>query len=195
MHAVRGAIRFLLSVAVLVSSLGPLPGVPLPVAQAQPAPPPTQTDRGQPAAVEVSITAGGFSPPCSTSTPASRCTSPTPAPQAQTVTHDGASASGKVLFDSGEIPPGGGYSITLLAPGDHAFHSTTAALTGTLRVRATGLPGTPGDLARNRIPNLAFPRSHAADIRHTRGSAYSPRARASWSASPRPPRSPRPTPP
>lgn len=174
-RAAKGVLRAFLAATVLLSSVGPVPvAAPVAVAQEQstdPTPAATpqtrtnaQANASQVMPVEVSITAAGFQPSVIEINAGQPVHFTNSSPQTQSVTHDGASASGKVLFDSGDIPPGGGYSVTLLAPGDHAFRSNTTALSGTLRIKATGLPGNPGDLARDRIPALAFPRAHTSDI-------------------------------
>ena len=77
--------------------------------------------------------------------------------------HSVTSATG--LFDSGEIPPGGGYSMTFSVPGSHTYGSSEAiGFSGTIRVVATGLPGAATDLAVGRIPDLPFARDDAANI-------------------------------
>jgi hypothetical protein len=62
------------------------------------------------------------------------------------------------LFDSGPIAPGGGFSIALAVPGNHAYTSSAnPALTGAIQVLLTTLNGPPGDLASSHIPLLDFP--------------------------------------
>jgi hypothetical protein len=82
--------------------------------------------------------------------------------QTHTVTH----SASPTLFDSGDLPPGAAFSLTLGTVGDYPFTSRTAALAGTLHVTAVGtlLPGPPGDPARNHIPDRVWPRSNESDI-------------------------------
>ena len=69
------------------------------------------------------------------------------------------------LFDSGAIPPGGGYSMTFAVPGTHTFHSTAnPGFAATIKVPLLGLPGEPADLANDRVPALPFPAPIAADV-------------------------------
>src|SRR5262245_23938643 len=67
------------------------------------------------------------------------------------------------LFDSGSIPPGGGFSMKLQVPGTHSYSSGSWA-SGTVVVPLTGLPGPGTDPAADHIPDAAFPPSEEGDI-------------------------------
>jgi len=169
----KSFVRALLALAVLFTSVAQPQAVsaqPAPIeatqADAQAAQQATQADAqaAQPQATEVAVTASGFQPTFVEVDAGQPVHFTNASSQAQTVTHDGASSGGTMLFDSSSIPPGGGFSLALLAPGDHALRSTTSNHLATLRVRATGLPGPASDPVRNHIPNVAFPRARGADV-------------------------------
>ena len=66
--------------------------------------------------------------------------------------------SGRGLFDSGLIPPGGGFSMAIHIPGAHGYASSENPLfDGAIRVRPQQLPGEQDDLAADAIPDLTFP--------------------------------------
>ena len=75
-------------------------------------------------------------------------------------------SSNEGLFESGDIPPGGGFSMKLQVPGEHVYGSNAAHEThkGTIVVSLNGLPGDPGDPAAGHIPDVAFPPAVDADI-------------------------------
>jgi plastocyanin len=68
-------------------------------------------------------------------------------------------------FDSGQLPPGAGFSVMLATPGTYTYRSAAnAAFTGTVRVQALGLTGPPTALAIDHVPDIASPDSSAADV-------------------------------
>ena len=69
------------------------------------------------------------------------------------------------LFDSGPVPSGGGYSLSLHVPGEHAYTSAANPfLTGTVRVIGRSLGGADADPARDRIPRIRFPEADPDEI-------------------------------
>ncbi|HEY0583459.1 MAG TPA: S8 family serine peptidase, partial [Chloroflexota bacterium] len=127
-----------------VAALASLPGWPLPIL--------AQTT---PAGNEVSIADSGFQPASLSLNPGDAVHWTNTSAQPQTVTADDG------LFDSGPIPPGGGFSLAIASAGGHAYGSTTnPALRGTLTVSGSvvnALAGPPADLANDHIPDLDFP--------------------------------------
>src|SRR5262245_9520803 len=66
--------------------------------------------------------------------------------------------SNEGLFDSGPVPPGGGFSMKLQVPGHHPYHSDISTVhNGAIDVTMQGLPGDVSDPAADHIPDLAFP--------------------------------------
>ncbi|MEA2167028.1 MAG: large repetitive protein, partial [Solirubrobacteraceae bacterium] len=61
------------------------------------------------------------------------------------------------LFDSGAIPPGGGFSLRIDLLGTHPYHSADGALKGSIAVPRRTLGGQADDLAADHIPDIAFP--------------------------------------
>lgn len=77
----------------------------------------------------------------------------------QSVTH----AAG--LFESGGIAPGNHYKITLEVAGPHVYGSNLdPTFRGQVVVAVTELAGNPGDLAADRIPDLAFPPTQPEEV-------------------------------
>src|SRR5882762_1635258 len=109
---------------------------------------------------QVSITASGYVPSSLTIGPGQTVHWTNSTTAAETVT----SADG--LFDSGPIPPGGGFSMALAAAGTHTYGSANdSVLQGTIIVSGlTGLSGAATDLARAHVPDQAFPAPAEADI-------------------------------
>src|ERR1041385_4169234 len=68
------------------------------------------------------------------------------------------------LFDSGSIPPGGGYSMKLQIPGTHRYRSTTTNSEGTIVVPLHSLPGGSTDPVADHIPDLSFPPVADGDV-------------------------------
>lgn len=69
------------------------------------------------------------------------------------------------LFDSGELPPAGGFSVAPSVPGAHVYRTAHgAAHEARLTVRTRTLPGSPGDPATPRIPDIPFPPVEAGDV-------------------------------
>jgi alpha-tubulin suppressor-like RCC1 family protein/uncharacterized protein YkwD/thiol-disulfide isomerase/thioredoxin/plastocyanin/uncharacterized membrane protein YphA (DoxX/SURF4 family) len=69
------------------------------------------------------------------------------------------------IFDSGELPPGAGFSIALAIPGIHPYYSTVnSSFQGQVRVFLQQLPGPPDDLASDHIPDMIFPPTEEADF-------------------------------
>ena len=69
------------------------------------------------------------------------------------------------LFDSGPIPAGGGFSLSLHVPGEHVYASAAnPILAGTVRVIGRRLGGADADAARDRIPRIRFPEADPAEI-------------------------------
>ena len=73
--------------------------------------------------------------------------------------------AGDGLFDSGQIPAGGGFTMALNIPGEHVYASAAnPLLTGTVRVIGRRLGGANADAARERIPRIRFPDPDQAEI-------------------------------
>jgi plastocyanin len=120
---------------------------------------------------QVNITAAGFVPSSSAIGAGDNVHWTNQSGVAQSVTADDG------LFDSGPIPPGGGFSIAIAVPGDHAYHSTpNPSFSGMVRVVVAGLTGPAGDLANGHVPAIDFPLTVAADIgvHPTSGAEMSP---------------------
>ncbi|MEX0817213.1 MAG: PKD domain-containing protein [Gaiellales bacterium] len=77
----------------------------------------------------------------------------------QTVTAD------NTLFDSGPIPPGGGFSMTLDVAGTHGYSSSEApGPRGSIQVVLEELPGPATDLVADHVPDIFFPPESEADL-------------------------------
>jgi plastocyanin len=69
------------------------------------------------------------------------------------------------LFDSGPVPAGGGFSLSLHVPGEHAYASAeNPFVTGTVRVIGRRLGGADADPARDAIPRIRFPEADPAEV-------------------------------
>jgi len=71
------------------------------------------------------------------------------------------SADGR--FDSGPIPPGGGYSLHLPQPGDYPYTVWPAGFAGSLSVARPLIGGDPRDFVSDHIPDLPFPEDPPSD--------------------------------
>ncbi|PWU20081.1 MAG: hypothetical protein C5B48_12940, partial [Candidatus Rokuibacteriota bacterium] len=67
------------------------------------------------------------------------------------------------LFDSGSIPPGGGYSLHLPDPGDHRYTAWPSGFVGTLSIARPLIQGDPEDWVVDHIPDLPFPADPPGD--------------------------------
>jgi plastocyanin len=131
---------------------------------ASPSGAPTTLAQGTTPSAQIRITDGGFVPSSITVNPGDSVHWTNESSRSHSVTAvDG-------LFESGEIVPGGGYSVALAYPGTHAYFSTIdPSLHGDVHVPATTsgartLSGNPNDPARGRIPDLGFCRGRPRDI-------------------------------
>lgn len=63
------------------------------------------------------------------------------------------------FIDSGPIPPGGGYALTIGEPGYTEYASPAiAGVFGSITVVSDGLPGTPGALVNAPLPDVSVAR-------------------------------------
>jgi PKD repeat protein len=67
------------------------------------------------------------------------------------------------LFDSGPIPPEGGYSLHLPRPGDYRYTAWPNSFVGTLSIARALIGGNTRDSVSVHIPDLPFPEDPAAD--------------------------------
>ncbi|MCL4396217.1 MAG: hypothetical protein M1482_15680, partial [Chloroflexi bacterium] len=104
------------------------------------------------------ITAEGFQPPSVTILGGQSVHWTNELSQTQNMTADDG------LFASGDIPPGGGFSIAIAIPGIHYYTSTVSSAHGQLRVGYDALSGPDGDLAAAHIPDIPFPGADPTDI-------------------------------
>ncbi|MDZ4825932.1 MAG: S8 family serine peptidase, partial [Actinomycetota bacterium] len=157
----RKASRALLVGVIALAGLPATSAAPAAAAEPRPVPDP----------VEVSISTGGFVPAVVTLAVGQSVefTNDSGAPQTVTAT-DGA-------FDSGTIPPGGGFTMAIGVTGTFSFASAnTAAFTGMVMVGLLDLPGTPGALVSATIPLIAIP--PIADMDQHPAGIYASRSRA-----------------
>ena len=145
----RAARSVVLAVVALSSWASLLPGldaVPSAGAQVEPEP------RALPAPAPVTITDSGYEPDSVSLAEGQTVVFTNGSAVDQTVTE----STG--LFDSGAIPPGGAFSLSLDEPGYHAFATTTEpAFAGYLTVGRLEIAGPPDQLVRAHLPEIAVP--------------------------------------
>ena len=83
------------------------------------------------------------------------------------------------LFESGELPPGSGFSIALPVPGAHGYSSIhDETFSGLIQVTLPEIRGPPADPVSDHIPNILFPPVDDRDISvHPDLTAYASRTR------------------